>query len=187
MPVSLLLQIFSNFDTNSSPRPAPEFGEARSHDARPAADRGSPEGSQQIANVEIRPAELQVLVEAGGSALTVREFELFFLLAKRLDSVVQRPEIYELMWGGEMPRRDRSVDVLVRKVRGKLERLRRTGAISTPTSASATALRRKRFASEARRPDSARAPAPGRTRRLAPGPPRTEAPPSAASRIRPSR
>jgi DNA-binding response OmpR family regulator len=25
------------------------------------------------------------------------------------------------MWGGEMPRRDRSVDVLVRKVRGKLE------------------------------------------------------------------
>lgn len=51
----------------------------------------------------------------------MREFELFFLLARRLDSVVQRPEIYELMWGGEMPRRDRSVDVLVRKVRGKLE------------------------------------------------------------------
>jgi DNA-binding response OmpR family regulator len=25
------------------------------------------------------------------------------------------------MWGGGMPRRDRSVDVLVRKVRGKLE------------------------------------------------------------------
>jgi DNA-binding response OmpR family regulator len=35
--------------------------------------------------------------------------------------VVQCPEIYELMWGGEMPRRNRSVDVLVRKVRGKLE------------------------------------------------------------------
>ncbi len=53
----------------------------------------------------------------------MREFELFLLLADRLNSVVQRPEIYELMWGGEMPRRDRSVDVLVRKVRGKLERV----------------------------------------------------------------
>jgi DNA-binding response OmpR family regulator len=80
-----------------------------------------PEGSLRIGNVEIRPAELQVLIDGIRTGLTVREFELFFLLAKRLDSVVQRPEIYELMWGGEMPRRDRSVDVLVRKVRGKLE------------------------------------------------------------------
>ena len=51
----------------------------------------------------------------------MREFELFFLLSNRIDSVVQRPDIYELMWGGEMPRRNRSVDVLVRKVRAKLE------------------------------------------------------------------
>ena len=81
----------------------------------------SPEGNLQIGNVEIRPDELQVLIDGTRTGFTVREFELFFLLAKRLDSVVQRPEIYELMWGGEMPRRDRSVDVLVRKVRGKLE------------------------------------------------------------------
>jgi len=86
---------------------------------RPAA--APSEGSLRIGNVEIRPAELQVLIEGVRTGLTVREFELFFLLAKRVDSVVQRPEIYELMWGGEMPRRDRSVDVLVRKVRGKLE------------------------------------------------------------------
>jgi DNA-binding response OmpR family regulator len=77
--------------------------------------------SRKIANLEIRPAELQVLVGDQRAGLTVREFELFLLLADRLNSVVQRPEIYELMWGGEMPRRDRSVDVLVRKVRGKLE------------------------------------------------------------------
>jgi DNA-binding response OmpR family regulator len=81
----------------------------------------APGGVHSVANLEIRPAELQVLVEGRRVGFTVREFELFFLLAKRLDSVVQRPEIYELMWGGEMPRRDRSVDVLVRKVRGKLE------------------------------------------------------------------
>ncbi len=80
-------------------------------------------GPEQIANVEIRPAELQVLVDGRRTGFTVREFELFFLLAERLDSVVQRPDIYALMWGGEMPRRDRSVDVLVRKVRGKLEQV----------------------------------------------------------------
>jgi DNA-binding response OmpR family regulator len=75
----------------------------------------------RIANLEIRPAELQVLVEERRVGFTVREFQLFFLLFERIDSVVQRPEIYQSMWGGEMPRRNRSVDVLVRKVRAKLE------------------------------------------------------------------
>jgi DNA-binding response OmpR family regulator len=78
---------------------------------------------RQIANVEIRPAEFQVLIEERRVGLTVREFELFLLLAERLDAVVQRPEIYALMWGGEMPRRDRSVDVLIRRVRAKLEQV----------------------------------------------------------------
>jgi DNA-binding response OmpR family regulator len=81
----------------------------------------APSDVERIANLEIRPAELQVLADGRRAGLTVREFELFFVLAKRLDSVVRRPEIYELMWGGEMSKRDRSVDVLVRKVRGKLE------------------------------------------------------------------
>jgi len=62
-----------------------------------------------------------VLVDGRRLGLTVREFELFFMLAERLDSVVQRPQIYTQMWGGTMQRRDRSVDVLVRKVRRKLE------------------------------------------------------------------
>lgn len=89
----------------------------------PLSAATSPDGKIQIANVEIRPAELQVLVGGQRAGLTVREFELFLLLAKRLDSVVQRPDIYGLMWGGEMQRRDRSVDVLVRKVRSKLDRV----------------------------------------------------------------
>ena len=58
---------------------------------------------RMIANVEIRPAEFQVLIDERRVGLTVREFELFLLLAERLDAVVQRPEIYALMWGGEMP------------------------------------------------------------------------------------
>jgi DNA-binding response OmpR family regulator len=81
----------------------------------------SPDGEYKVANVEVRPAELQALIDGRRVGLTVREFQLFSLLATRLDRVVQRPEIYELMWGNEMPLRNRSVDVLVRKVRGKLE------------------------------------------------------------------
>ncbi|HEX5989439.1 MAG TPA: winged helix-turn-helix domain-containing protein [Solirubrobacterales bacterium] len=75
----------------------------------------------QIANLEVRPGELQVLADGKRAGLTVREFELFFMLAERVDSVVQRPQIYTAIWGGTMQRRDRSVDVLVRKVRAKLE------------------------------------------------------------------
>lgn len=76
---------------------------------------------RRIANLEILPTELQVLADGRRAGLTVREFELLLLLAERLDSVVQRPEIYTQMWGGTIKHRDRSVDVLVRKVRHKLE------------------------------------------------------------------
>jgi DNA-binding response OmpR family regulator len=86
-----------------------------------ASGAAGPDSKFEIANLEIRPAELQVLIGGRRVGLTVREFQLFLVLAERVDSVVQRPDIYELMWGGEMPRRDRSVDVLIRKVRSKLE------------------------------------------------------------------
>lgn len=72
-------------------------------------------------NVDVRPAEYQVLIDGRRTGLTVREFELFSLLASRPDTVIQRPEIYSAIWGGEMPHRNRSVDVLIRKIRGKLE------------------------------------------------------------------
>jgi DNA-binding response OmpR family regulator len=75
---------------------------------------------RNIGIVEIRPRELQVLVDGERAGFTVREFEIFYVLAERHDRVVPREEIYQLVWGGTMPRRDRSVDVFVRKVRGKL-------------------------------------------------------------------
>ena len=76
----------------------------------------------RLGNLEIRPSEYQVLAEGRRAHLTVREFELFLVLAQRSDTVVRRGEIYTLVWGGSMPHRDRSVDVFVRKVRRKLER-----------------------------------------------------------------
>ena len=83
----------------------------------------SPPQRLQVANLEILPAELQVIADGRRAGLTVREFELFLILVERVDSVVQRPEIHALMWGGEIKQRDRSVDVLVRKVRHKLEQV----------------------------------------------------------------
>jgi DNA-binding response OmpR family regulator len=93
----------------------------------PAA--GSPHASRpepreeviRVANLEIRPAEFEVLVEGRRIGLTVREFQTFLVLAERPDRVVTRPEIYSRVWGGQMTYRDRSVDVFVRKVRRKLD------------------------------------------------------------------
>jgi DNA-binding response OmpR family regulator len=73
-----------------------------------------------IGNVEILADELQVLVDGRRIGFTVREFETFFVLAARADHVVRRAEIHELVYGRPMARRDRSVDVFVRKVRQKL-------------------------------------------------------------------
>ncbi|MFI5004059.1 MAG: winged helix-turn-helix domain-containing protein [Solirubrobacterales bacterium] len=73
-------------------------------------------------NLEIRPDEIQVLADGGRVGLTVREFQVFLVLAEHEDRVVRRTEIYSRVWGGEMKRRDRSVDVFVRKVRNKLAR-----------------------------------------------------------------
>ena len=74
----------------------------------------------RLANLEIRPAEFEVLADRKRVGLTVREFQTFLVLAHRPDRVVTRPEIYALVWGGQMTYRDRSVDVFVRKVRRKL-------------------------------------------------------------------
>lgn len=52
--------------------------------------------------------------------MTVREFEIFYALAQNCDRVVRRQELYDMVWGGRMAYRDRSVDVFVRKVRRKL-------------------------------------------------------------------
>jgi DNA-binding response OmpR family regulator len=75
----------------------------------------------KTANLEIRPGEYQLLADGKRVGLTVREFQTFLVLAERPDRVVTRPEIYSLVWGGQMAYRDRSVDVFVRKVRRKLE------------------------------------------------------------------
>jgi DNA-binding response OmpR family regulator len=75
-----------------------------------------------VGPLEIFPAEH--LARVGGSTLTlsIRELRLLTELGRRADRIVSREELFELVWGREMRRGDRSVDVYIRKLRVKLER-----------------------------------------------------------------
>jgi DNA-binding response OmpR family regulator len=70
--------------------------------------------------LEVRPDEYEVLANGVRVGLTVREFEVFLVLATSPDRVIPRPVIYQSVWHAPMPYRDRAVDVFVRKARLKL-------------------------------------------------------------------
>jgi DNA-binding response OmpR family regulator len=72
--------------------------------------------------LEIRPGEGLVLATGLALTLSVREFELLSAMARRIGAVITREELYRTVWGGELRAGDRSVDVYVSKLRGKLER-----------------------------------------------------------------
>ena len=71
----------------------------------------------------MRPDRFQAFAGDVSADLTRREFELIQLLAEREGQVIPREEIYERVWGYAMAHGDRSVDVFVRKLRQKLERV----------------------------------------------------------------
>jgi DNA-binding winged helix-turn-helix (wHTH) protein len=71
--------------------------------------------------LEIRLGEGLVLATGRALTLSVREFELLAAMARRAGAVVTRDELYATVWGGELRNGDRSVDVYVSKLRGKLE------------------------------------------------------------------
>ena len=73
--------------------------------------------------VEIQRDQYQAFVEGASIDLTRREFELIELLAASGGRVLEREFIYQRLWGYAMVRGDRSVDVFVRKLRQKLERV----------------------------------------------------------------
>ncbi len=73
--------------------------------------------------LEIRADQFQAFVGGVSVDLTRREFELIQLLAESEGLVLEREEIYQRVWGYAMVHGDRSVDVFVRKLRQKLERM----------------------------------------------------------------
>jgi len=75
-----------------------------------------------VGDVEIRPDQYQAFVRGRSLRLTRREYQLIELLSRAGGEVLAREDIYECLWGCEMMRNDRSVDVFVHKLRRKLER-----------------------------------------------------------------
>jgi len=73
--------------------------------------------------VEIHRDQYQAFVAGTSIDLTRREFELIELLAGSGGRVLEREFVYQRLWGYSMVRGDRSVDVFVRKLRQKLERV----------------------------------------------------------------
>ena len=71
--------------------------------------------------LEIRLGEGLVLASGQALTLSVREFELLAAMAQRMGAIVTREQLYDTVWGGPLRPGDRSVDVYVSKVRGKLE------------------------------------------------------------------
>lgn len=89
------------------------------HRCRPQARELDP---VTVGEVEIRPDQYQAFVRGVSLHLTRREYQLIELLSRAGGNVLPRERIYECLWGGEMIRNDRSVDVFVHKLRRKLER-----------------------------------------------------------------
>ena len=93
-----------------------------------AARRGgrSPEPARgepiEIEELRIDPREVQAYVDGQSCDLTPTEFRLLYQLALDRGRVVTRDELLQKLWGRRETRRDRTVDVFVRRLRDKVDR-----------------------------------------------------------------
>ena len=85
----------------------------------PEKERGD---SIEIEELRIDPREVQAYVDGKRCDLTPTEFRLLYQLALDRDRVVTRDELLQKLWGRRESRRDRTVDVFVRRLREKIDR-----------------------------------------------------------------
>jgi DNA-binding response OmpR family regulator len=81
--------------------------------------RGEP---LDIEELRIDPATVQAYVAGQSAELTPTEFRLLYALALEQGRVLTRDELLQKIWGRRQTRRDRTVDVFVRKLRDKIDR-----------------------------------------------------------------
>ena len=97
--------------------------------ARAAARRGirreeTPRGEPiEIEELRIDPREVQAFVDGKSAGLTPPEFQLLYTLALDRGRVVTRDELLQKVWGRRETHRDRTVDVFVRRLRQKVDRI----------------------------------------------------------------
>jgi DNA-binding response OmpR family regulator len=77
----------------------------------------------EAGDLAIRPDRFDAYVGERAASLSRKEYELLYQLAGAQGRVLEREEIYQRVWGYTMVRGDRSVDVFIRKLRNKLERI----------------------------------------------------------------
>jgi DNA-binding response OmpR family regulator len=81
-------------------------------------NRGEP---VEIEELRVDPLNVQAYVGGRSAGLTPTEFRLLYALALEQGRVVTRDELLQRIWGRRQTRRDRTVDVFVRKLREKIE------------------------------------------------------------------
>ncbi|HEY2006500.1 MAG TPA: response regulator transcription factor, partial [Solirubrobacteraceae bacterium] len=90
---------------------------------RRAGELPAQEDAVSSGEIVIRPDRFDAFVGDRPASLSRKEFELLHQLATADGRVLEREDIYQRVWGYTMVRGDRSVDVFVRKLRQKLERV----------------------------------------------------------------
>jgi DNA-binding response OmpR family regulator len=75
----------------------------------------------KLANLLVDPESVQAYLDGRSAALTPTEFRLLYALAEESPRVVTRDELLQKIWGRRLTRRDRTVDVFVRKLREKID------------------------------------------------------------------
>src|SRR5262245_39430513 len=76
----------------------------------------------EIEELRIDPRAVQAYVDGESADLTPTEFRLLYALALERGRVVTRDELLQKLWGRRETRRDRTVDVFVRRLRDKVDR-----------------------------------------------------------------
>jgi DNA-binding response OmpR family regulator len=75
----------------------------------------------ELAGLRIDPISVQAYLDGKSVELTPTEFRLLYALASESPRVVTRDELLQKIWGRRLTRRDRTVDVFVRKLREKID------------------------------------------------------------------
>jgi DNA-binding response OmpR family regulator len=77
----------------------------------------------EIEELRIDPREVQAYVDGRSAELTPTEFRLLYALALDRGRVTTRDELLQRIWGRRETHRDRTVDVFVRRLRDKIDRI----------------------------------------------------------------
>jgi DNA-binding response OmpR family regulator len=75
----------------------------------------------ELEELRVDPVSVQAYLNGRSAELTLTEFRLLYALAAESPRVVTRDELLQRIWGRRLTRRDRTVDVFVRKLREKID------------------------------------------------------------------